>query len=297
MRSNKARGFTPSPSRGFSAVSSAAVQHRDFPFWVVDDTAENVSHSMWQRLAKQSEIADLPPCSGIAELEKTAQNDSYAVVSVLFAREDSIYKDLPGCDVYDIHRDARTWQGGSPVVAHPPCRAWGRLRALANPRPDEKALALFAVEQVRCFGGVLEHPAESTLWRAAKLPRPGRVDEFGGWTLPILQKDFGHRAEKATWLYIVGLSWLELPALPLRLGSASHICGTSGRRTDGGRLHKGDLGWRPEISKAEREHTPAELAVWLVEVARRCKVFTVNSKEKSGSYVIPGLCPTIGQKC
>ena len=44
-------------------------------------------------------------------------------VAVLFARADSIYKTLPGCDVYDIKRDARTWPGGCPVVAHPPCRA------------------------------------------------------------------------------------------------------------------------------------------------------------------------------
>ncbi|MWL55341.1 hypothetical protein GQL84_23735, partial [Escherichia coli] len=62
---------------------------------------------------------------------------------------------MPECDVFDIERDARTFAGGMPVVAHPPCRAWGRLRKFAKPRPDEKALALFAVAQVRAFGGVL----------------------------------------------------------------------------------------------------------------------------------------------
>lgn len=53
-------------------------------------------------------------------------------VAVLFARADSIYKGLPGVDVYDADRDARTFPGGCPVVAHPPCRAWavsGRLRS------------------------------------------------------------------------------------------------------------------------------------------------------------------------
>ncbi len=191
-------------------------------------------------------------------------------VAVLFARADSNYKVLPGTDVWDAERDALRWPGGAPVIAHPPCRAWGQLRALANPRPGEKELALWAVEQVRKYGGVLEHPAKSTLWPVVGLPKPGEVDEYGGWTLPIFQVWFGHRAEKPTYLYIVGASPRDLPVLPLRLGEATHICGTSGRRRDGGRLHKGDAGWRPEISKAEREHTPPRLAEWLLDVARMC---------------------------
>jgi hypothetical protein len=192
-------------------------------------------------------------------------------VAVLFARADSTYKTMPECDVWDAERDARKWPGGAPVVAHPPCRAWGRLRALANPRHDEKALALFAVDQVRTYGGVLEHPKCSTLWPTAGLPQPGQRDEFGGWTLPIFQNSFGHRAEKPTLLYIVGCEPADLPPLPLVLGEASHIIGSSGRRRDGSRLHKGDAGWRPEVSKAEREHTPPALAAWLVAVANRCR--------------------------
>lgn len=192
-------------------------------------------------------------------------------VAVLFARGDSIYKALPGCDVWDIERDARTWPGGAPVVAHPPCRAWGQLRALANPRPDEKALALYSVDQVRKHGGVLEHPKTSTLWPVAGLPQPGTRDAWGGWTLPISQIWWGHRAEKPTYLYIVGCAPADIPAMPIALGEAQYVCGSSGRRRDGSRLHKGDVGWRPEISKAEREHTPAALAEWLVELARRCK--------------------------
>jgi len=50
------------------------------------------------------------------------------MISVLFARSDSNYKTLPGVDVWDAERDARTWPGGNPVVAHPPGRALGRLR-------------------------------------------------------------------------------------------------------------------------------------------------------------------------
>lgn len=194
-----------------------------------------------------------------------------AQVAVLFARADSFYKTLPSCDVWDAERDARRWGGGMPVVAHPPCRAWGQLRALANPRHDEKALAPWAVEQVRRFGGVLEHPKNSTLWPVAGLPKPGERDEFGGWTLPIFQSWWGHKAEKATLLYIVGCEPADIPDIPLALGEPEYVCGAPGRRRDGSRLHKGDPGWRPEITKAEREHTPPALAEWLVELASRCR--------------------------
>ncbi|HVZ17910.1 MAG TPA: hypothetical protein VG897_12380, partial [Terriglobales bacterium] len=78
-------------------------------------------------------------------------------VAILFARQDSNYKAMTGTDVFDIDRDARTFAGGMPVVAHPPCRMWGRLRQFAKGRPDEKALGIWAVDQVRTWGGVLEH--------------------------------------------------------------------------------------------------------------------------------------------
>lgn len=187
-------------------------------------------------------------------------------VAVLFARTDSVYKTLPGVDVWDIDRDARTWPGGCPVVAHPPCRAWGRLSHMAKPRPEEKALALLAVEHVRAWGGVLEHPSASKLWGAAGLPASGEgSDEFGGWTLPIHQHWFGHKAEKSTLLYIVGCEPHETPAMPLRLGKAEYVIASS--------LHRGKKAtWaRPEVPDAEREHTPPEMAAWLVELARRTK--------------------------
>lgn len=193
-------------------------------------------------------------------------------VAVLFARADSVYKTIPGCDVFDADRDARTYRGEVPVVAHPPCRAWGTLRALAKPRHDEKALAPWAVAQVRRCGGVLEHPKRSTLWPYCNLPAIGEKDEFGGWTLPIFQSSWGHRAEKATLLYIVGCAPANIPDMPLVLGEASHVVAASGRNAAGERRRKGDPGWRPECNKAEREHTPPELARWLVDLARSCKV-------------------------
>ena len=184
-----------------------------------------------------------------------------APIAVLFARKDSVYKTIAGCDVWDIDRDARNWQGGSACIAHPPCRAWGRLRQFARPRPDEKALATWAVDRVRENGGVLEHPAGSLLWDAAGLPAPGQRDDVGGWTLPILQFWFGHRADKPTWLYVVGVGPTDIPTLPIALGDAPCVIQTR-KRED----------YRPHVTKAEREHTPAALAHWLVELARRCAI-------------------------
>jgi hypothetical protein len=185
-------------------------------------------------------------------------------MAVLFARADSIYKTLPGCDVWDAERDARNWPGGAPVVAHPPCRAWGQFAMFAKPREDERALAPWAIEQIRANGGVLEHPAGSKLWRELNLPEPGKGrDEFGGWSMGVHQHWFGHRAEKRTKLYIVGCGPLDVPVVPLRLDYPTHVIG------DVGRAGKGN---RPEVSKAEREHTPPEFARWLVDLARRCKV-------------------------
>lgn len=183
-------------------------------------------------------------------------------VAVLFARADSVYKTLPDCDVWDAERDARKWQGGAPVVAHPPCRAWGAFAMFAKPREDEKALAPWAVDQVRRHGGVLEHPYASKLWPELGLPEPGERDEWGGWTLPIHQHWWGHRAEKKTRLYIVGCEPGHIPEIPMVLGEPTHVIGDVGRAKDGNK--------RPEVSKAEREHTPPALAAWLCELARRC---------------------------
>lgn len=188
-------------------------------------------------------------------------------VAALFVRANSIYKSMPAVDAWDAARDARNWQGGMPLIGHPPCRAWGGLRHMANPRPDEKELAVWTVDMVRQNGGVLEHPKRSALWPYCGLPLPGKRDRFGGWTLPIFQSDFGHKAQKSTFLYIVGCSPAEIPDLPpLTLGDATHVVGTS-RST-----RPGMQGYRPEITKAEREHTPAALAHWLVSLAQRCMV-------------------------
>lgn len=188
--------------------------------------------------------------------------DASRQVAVLFARDDSYYHTLSAVDVYTASRDARSFLGGAPVVAHPPCRAWGRLRALARPRHDEKDLARWAVSQIRREGGVLEHPAASTLWYDQRLPPPGGLpDEYGGYSIVIDQCDFGHPARKRTWLYIVGVPLHLLPDWDIGEGVPVAVIGRKG----------GSSGLR-EASRFWREATPPLLADWLVRVARSSSV-------------------------
>lgn len=193
-------------------------------------------------------------------------------VAVLFARTDSFYKTLPGCDVYDIERDAMTYAGCLPVVAHPPCTRWSMMNGVVLARYPDKADQFawgndggtfrFALETVRRCGGVLEHPAGSRAWGHFGLPQRGRTpDKFGGFTIEVRQVDWGHRAQKRTWLYIVGAGPDELPPMPIER-----------------KQHTAVVSRMPEsrvvevMCKAEREHTPEPFALWLVELARRCSI-------------------------
>lgn len=175
-----------------------------------------------------------------------------SLCAALFVRPSSVYKTILGVDCFDIERDARTFAGTCPVIAHPPCRAWSRLRHLAKPRPDEKQLAFWAVECVRRNGGVLEHPSGSLLWAEAGLPPlvSGARDAFGGFSFAVDQSWFGHRAPKRTWLYVCGVDPMSLPVLPFHLGIAVGRVELQGR--------------------AEREATPYAFAMWLVDLAQSC---------------------------
>lgn len=183
--------------------------------------------------------------------------------TVLFTRSDSNYK-LLNVECFDIAKDARKFKGNNVVICHPPCRAWGRLRHLSKPKEDEKELAVFALNMVRKNGGVLEHPYSSQLWKEFNLPIGSSVDEFGGFTFSINQSWFGHKCEKKTLLYIVGCCPSDLPNYPLSFDVITHVVSSKKR--------KGEQGYKKNISKEEREHTPIELCKWLIEVAKKCIV-------------------------
>ncbi|WP_259564005.1 hypothetical protein [Shewanella baltica] len=188
-------------------------------------------------------------------------------VAVLFARKDSIYKSMAGCDVFDIERDAKTFEGGKPVVGHPPCRAWGKLRYFARPVEGEKELAFFCVDEVRKNGGVLEHPKHSKLWPEYNLPEGNDVDEFGGFTLHVDQFWWGHKARKATKLYICGIDRKDIPLMPLAIGEPLFVCSMSKTK---------HAPVKPEIPRADRERTPPEFAEWLIDLASKCRGRSCN---------------------
>lgn len=177
-------------------------------------------------------------------------------VAVLFARSDSLYKQHPLCDVYDESRNALTWPGRSSAIAHPPCREWGRLRQFSKAPAGERELAIWAVWAVRASGGVLEHPAASSLWQFMGLPLPGKLpDAWGGYTIEIRQCDFGHPAEKLTWLYIVRRA---APPMPPH-GTPTHVIKSSARDNPLTRL--------PICTHKWRDQTPPALIEWLVTCA------------------------------
>jgi hypothetical protein len=144
------------------------------------------------------------------------------VIAALFVAADGPYAGLPGVDVWDIRRDARLYRGPWPVVAHPPCERWGRYwhgGPSAKTRQtlgDDAGCFASALESVRRWSGVLEHPEASHAWRLFGLitpPKSGGWVAAGdglGWTCCVEQGHYGHRARKATWLYAVGV---ELPSL------------------------------------------------------------------------------------
>lgn len=172
-------------------------------------------------------------------------------VAVLCAAADSVYRCLPGVEVYDETRDCRSFAGGIPVVAHPPCRAWSAYCAhQAKPISGERDLAPFCVEQLSKFGGVLEHPAHSRLWKKLNLPPPGKSDRKFA-TIWIEQSWFGDLRSKQTWLLLSGIDPREVET-PYRLHDP-----------------RGDRKRWNTLSKRKRAATPPAMAEWLVLLARQ----------------------------
>ena len=158
--------------------------------------------------------------------ELSNSNKDHRCVSALFVQSGGAYYGLKNVDPWDEARDARKYAGPNPVVAHPPCQRWGEMWAgqplwikrtgERKKKGDDKGCFESALNSVRKFGGVLEHPCFSHAWKHFGIKKPPRnggwikADEFGGFPCCVEQGNYGHYAPKPTWLYVVGC---ELPEL------------------------------------------------------------------------------------
>jgi hypothetical protein len=165
-----------------------------------------------------------------------------------------------------VDRDATKYEGPWPIVAHPACGPWGKLRHMYKGGEGGPELAIKAVDQVRQWGGVLEHPAHSRLWAHCNLPRPGEpTDEHGGYTVAIHQCDWGHVARKATWLYCVRVDREVAEWQPPKREPTHWISG--GRGTPGKRASQCCPPGIKICSERQRKVTPPDLADYLIFMA------------------------------
>lgn len=186
-------------------------------------------------------------------------------VAALFVDPQGPYPKLVGPDRYwDVERDARTYRGPMPVVAHPPCQLWVNFAALnfkryggAHNKPgNDGGCFAAALAAVRKYGGVLEHPASSNAWPAHKLIAPTGIGWCQTapreWVCEIWQSAYGHKARKRTWLFYSG----SHPPFELRWDRPT---GTH------------QVGWfdriKPTLSKKEASRTPEAFARTLIALA------------------------------
>lgn len=192
-----------------------------------------------------------------------------------------VYPRLLGADACygETHgRDARTYAGPHPVVAHPPCNLWvnmaavnwkryGRQRPAWYPNGSDGGRFAAALRAVRTYGGVLEHPASTHAWAHHDLRAPAQVNAFGDpctwllsssaprtWVCEVWQSapSYGHPARKRTWLLYCGkrppfeLDWTRQPG-----------------------THQ--VGWfdrvKPTLSKRAASATPEPFAAELIRLA------------------------------
>lgn len=197
-------------------------------------------------------------------------------VAALFVDRRGPYWNREDVDAWDIERDARSYNGDAPAVAHPPCHLWVNMAAVNWKRYQRQIPAWYpggsdggcfaaALAVIMRVGGVIEHPAFSHAWEYHRLTRPLHTDRWTAaygneertpshyWVCEVWQSAYGHQARKRTWLLYVGdkappeLNWSRNPG-----------------------THQ--VGWfdriKPTLSKAEASRTPPAFAELLIGLAR-----------------------------
>jgi hypothetical protein len=191
------------------------------------------------------------------------------MIAALFVQPDGCYAGDPFIDAWPESRDARNYQGPHSVVAHPPCQLWGAMAAVnfarwggEHNRPgNDGGCFASALESVNKFGGVLEHPAKTRAWRAHGLDKPyaqGWSKSGLGWVCEVWQSAYGHRANKATWLYYRG------PVKPFELDWSRPV----GAYQIGFYDQRGKSANKPTLGRREANATPPLFREALINLSR-----------------------------
>lgn len=197
-----------------------------------------------------------------------------ATVAALYVEKGGVY-DRPDIDLWDETRDARRYNGPLPVVAHPPCARWcllaGFVQSVYGYRiGDDGGCFEAALDAVRRWGGVLEHPAYTKAWPRFGLQIPtlgcwqrDMFDQAGGWVTEVRQAAYGHLAQKKTWLYYVGargpfaLDWREIVT--------DNWVGRCRYRSNGSVIKSPKSN---RLTKRQASATPPAFAAMLIELAK-----------------------------
>jgi hypothetical protein len=199
------------------------------------------------------------------------------VIAALYVHSGGIYFGRKDVEPWDKKRDARAYVGPWPVVAHPPCSRWCQLAYINQKRyghrvGDDGGCFESALDAVRKFGGVLEHPAFSYAWDHFELPAPPRrgwaremfpVGVPAGshvWVCQVSQAAYGHRARKLTWIYYVGNAPPETTdwSRPTPTAQVS-FCGNHGNSP------------LPRLKPLEASATTPRFAEWLIQLAHTAR--------------------------
>jgi hypothetical protein len=193
-------------------------------------------------------------------------------ISALFVETNGVYFSIQDIDPWDRKRDARKYNDNNPVIAHPPCHLWGNMAFVNyarwggdhNKPGNDQGCFEAALKSVNKCGGVIEHPAKTRAFECFKIKKPNKIgwSHFENyWVCEVWQSAYGHRANKATWLYYVGnnppfeLIW-ERP-------KGTHQIGFQDQR--------GKTKNKPTLSKKEANATPLAFRDMLIQLAIHAK--------------------------
>lgn len=156
------------------------------------------------------------------------------MVTVLFTNRKSVYKQLQ-CDCYDIDRNVKSFNWDRKVIAHPPCRQFSRLKGLSKKDDEEYELVLKTLNHVNRYGGIIEHPLRSDLFKRNEVDQDKIIYIDQHW--------FGFKAHKPTLLYIVGA---KVDYIPFNMDAVEKSV--------------------QNMWSNERSITTEKLAKWLIEI-------------------------------